>query len=107
MSETTTYTRAQVDQAVAAATAGERDRFKGIMSSEAAKGRESAALGFAVAGMSVEIATAALAGIPKSGEANPGNSLGLFVAPQAKPNTAGPKGDHGWGDVIAEMNKRG
>lgn len=95
---------AAVAKATTDATAAERARINAIVTSEDAKGREASALHFAMTtDLSVDAAKAALAGVPKATASNSGNALGLFVDPGKGPT--GQKADHGWGDVVADLNK--
>jgi signal peptide peptidase SppA len=83
----------------------ERERIKGIMSLEEAKGREAAAFAFATStGMSVDEAKAALAGMPKAEPGRAGSTaLGLSVeqSPTGSQQTAAASA---WDDVIAKQN---
>lgn len=102
--EHTAAIKAATEKAAADATTAERERIKAIVTSEDAKGREGSALNLAISGVTLEQAKAGLSGMPKPSAAAPGNSLGLFVDPGTKPSA---EGNHGWNDVIAELNKRG
>lgn len=91
----------------AAGVTAERERFKAITSLEEAKGRAGAALHLAfTTDMSAEAAKAVLVGLPKAGADASGNSLGLFLDPNAKAPDASTGGNHGWNDVAAELNKK-
>lgn len=85
----------------------ERERINGVLSSEDAKGREKSALHLAMTtDMSVETIKGALAGIPKASAAATG-SHGLFLTEEpAHTGSKEKKADHGWGDVIADVNKK-
>lgn len=97
--------QAAVAAARAEGTMAERERISGIVNSEEAKGRTQTAIHFAMnTELSVDAAKGALAGIPKVSAA-PG-ATGLYLEPGATPDPAGAKGDHGWGDIVAHMNKQ-
>ena len=96
-----------VAKAKAEATVAERTRIKGILSSEEAKSRASAALTLALSdtGLAADVAVKTLADLPKT-VGNPGaNSLGLFLEPGAKTPDASSASNNGWDDVAAELNK--
>ena len=100
--------QAAVATARTEATAAERTRISTIVKSEEAKGRVDAALNIALASeLSADVAKTTLAVLPKSsvGAAAPASGAhGLFLDPSAT-NPAPAKADHGWGDVMAELNK--
>lgn len=101
--EHATALAAAVATAKTEATAAERTRISTIVKMDEAKGREVVALQLAMTtDMSADAVKTTLAGVPKSSAVAPGNSLGLFVDPGKQPDASG---DHGWGDVIAKMNK--
>jgi signal peptide peptidase SppA len=95
------------ETAVAAARSegakAERERVKGILASDEAKGREKSALHFAMStGLSVDETKAALAGVAKDAAAAAAtNAHGLFLSE----NPSTPKADaDAWGDVVAKIN---
>ncbi|WP_454626936.1 S49 family peptidase [Bradyrhizobium cenepequi] len=97
---------AALAEARAEGAKAERERISGIVSSEEAKGRSATALHFAMnTEMSADAAKAALASVPKAAAAVPGAN-GLYLEPGASPNPTGPKGDHGWGEIVEHMNKQ-
>lgn len=95
---------------VAARTEGakaERERINAIVNSEEAKGRSATALHFAMnTELTADAVKTALAGVPKASAAPAPNANGLYIEPGQTPDPAGPKGDHGWGDIVAHMNKQ-
>lgn len=97
---------AALTEARAEGAKAERERINGIVNSEEAKGRSATALHFAMnTDMSADAAKAALAGVPKVATlSGPTNANGLYIAPEEAPNPA--KGNHGWDEVVADMNSR-
>jgi signal peptide peptidase SppA len=103
-----TSLQAAVAGAKAEGAKAERERIKGIISSEEAKGREKGALHLALtASLSADEAKAVLTGMAK--EAAPGagaGSHGLFLTEDPPHGGGDKKADHGWGDVISDINKK-
>lgn len=96
-------------KATAAGAKAERERISGIVNSEEAKGRSETAMHFAMStDLTVDVAKGALAGVARAlaGVSLARSSHGLFIEPGADVDAAGAKGDHGWGDVVAHLNKQ-
>lgn len=86
----------------------ERERISSIVNSEEAKGRSETAMHFAMStDLTVDVAKGALAGVAKAATATllTANQHGLFLEPGTNPNP-GANADHGWADVVADLNKR-
>jgi capsid assembly protease len=99
-----TQATAAINAARVEGQTAERERFKAILGSEEAKGREATALHFAQnSDMSADAAKVALAGVPKASAVAPAASpTGLFIEPAAAGAAA--KSNFGWNDVVAEQN---
>jgi signal peptide peptidase SppA len=113
--ETTNALRAEFEVAIGAASTkargegatAERERIKGILGSDEAKGRATAALHIATStDMTVDAAKGVLGASAKEGAAAPTAAHGLFLNEQPAPNASGDKGDYGWGDVVASVQKK-
>jgi signal peptide peptidase SppA len=117
--EATAAAKVDSDKAVATATAAameagrkdgataERERIKGILGCEEAKGRASTALHVATAtDMTVDAAKGLLGATAKEAASAPAASTashGLFLGQGTAP---APAADHGWGDIAASINKQ-
>lgn len=96
---------AAVTKATADAITAERARIGAIINSDEGKARGAAALSLALsdANLTAEVAVKTLAGLPKSTGVDASGAHGLFLSPDAS-NPRPAKADHGWGDVISELN---
>jgi signal peptide peptidase SppA len=118
--DTTTALKAEFGAAVAAAAntaraegaTAERERIKGILGCEEAKGRSTAALHLATStDMTADAAKGVLAASAKeaSGSAAAA-SHGLFLTEQPAPGVTGAKSDavdpHGWNAIVDKVNKQ-
>ncbi len=85
----------------------ERERIKGVIGSEAAKGREKSALHLALTtSLPTEEAQAVLSGMAKEATPSGNASHGLFLSEDPAPGGKDNKADFGWGDVVADVNKK-
>lgn len=106
-----TAAKAEHDTTLQTAVAGakaegakaERERIKGVIGSDAAKGREKSALHLALTtSLPTEEAQAVLSGMAKEATPSGNASHGLFLSEQ--PDT--PKAEDSWADVVAKVNQQ-